>query len=586
MVFGVPAIAHPISVSEGVIELGESQTVLELKVLCEDFFLFHRLSADSANRVPSAQLAEAARKHVDFLRRDLYLLDKEGKRLPAEVTLVRTPELPAGGVPLENLMEHAATYRAVWNTSPRPALLSFLHDFGGDNTFVPSVMRVSVRRAGVRTDYLPQLEKKRPLTLGIDWDQPPVPLTAERSRRRAQDRRQEEDAMGLSSYGSVHSFLYLERFTVRHEILVPLMTLNNFLEIPRDDNLTVGIDAQDALKPSIAKLFRARNKIRIDGIPVMPTIDRVDFYGLDFKDFALQAPRRPLNLASARVGIVLTYPALGSFRKLDLNWDLFTPHISSVRSTVFTDDFSRKVLLSIYRPRFEWENPDPGGPPPLDSIEAPSPVPPWSLPWLSLATLTALAATALSCRLWKRRPGGKHVAAMVLLAATATAAWQPVRLSVRNPLASPQAPSEEEALGVTTALLRNIHRAFDYQAEEDIYDALALSADGDLLHQLYLMIHQSRVMQEQGGAVSRIRKVDFIDGHLDSSSTEQTGASAFSCTARWTVTGTVEHWGHVHERTHRYQARFRVHASGGSWKITGFEVFDEQRLNYTTRLRE
>ncbi len=100
------------------------------------------------------------------------------------------------------------------------------------------------------------------------------------------------------------------------------------------------------------------------------------------------------------------------------------------------------------------------------------------------------------------------------------------------------------------------------------------------------MIQRGRVMEEQGGAVSRIREVRLVDGRPGGRPAGDPAQPAFSCVADWAVTGTVEHWGHVHERTHRYRARLEVRAVGGAWKITGLEVLDEQRLNYTTRLRE
>lgn len=578
------APAHPVSITDGVLHLGENETVLELRVLCEDFFLYHHLAAGSDNRLAAAGLAAAAKAHVEFLARHLYLLDADGGRLNAVVTLAQPPALPSGGVPVDQLMEHAASYRIAWPTARRPALLTFMQDFGGEDAYVPAIMRVAVHRGGVETDYAAQLEKKRPLTLRTDWGRPPVPLTADLRRRREQERREEQAAMGLPSYGSIYSFLYLERYAVRHEILVPLMALDSFLQIPRDQDFNIGVAEQDALKPTISKLFRVRNRFRIDGIEVTPAVDRIDFYGLDFKDFAMRAPRRPLNLASARMGVILTYPALGSFRRAELNWDLFTEHITTVRSTVFTDESARQVRFSLYQSRFEWENPQPGAPPPPGDVPAPGPPPPWRVPWLSLLALAGIAAAA--ALRGERRPGWKAAAASVALAALAIGAWRPVRVAVADPFRAPPAPDAEGSRAVTAALLRNIYRAFEYHDEGEIHDALARSADGELLHRLYLMIQRGRVMEEQGGAVSRIREVRLVDGRPGGRPAGDPAQPAFSCVADWAVTGTVEHWGHVHERTHRYRARLEVRAVGGAWKITGLEVLDEQRLNYTTRLRE
>ena len=60
---------------------------------------------------------------------------------------------------------------------------------------------------------------------------------------------------------------------------------------------------------------------------------------------------------------------------------------------------------------------------------------------------------------------------------------------------------------------------------------------------------------------------------------------AFSVLADWTVTGTVEHWGHVHTRTNRHQARFDLTGLDEGWRITGFEPLAEERVGMQIGLR-
>ena len=91
-------------------------------------------------------------------------------------------------------------------------------------------------------------------------------------------------------------------------------------------------------------------------------------------------------------------------------------------------------------------------------------------------------------------------------------------------------------------------------------------------------------MQEQGGAVSRIRGVRLLDGRLlETTAADESEEFGYECD--WTVDGTVEHWGHIHSRTNKYAARFRVSAIEGQWKITDVEVLDQERLSFETRVR-
>jgi len=95
-------------------------------------------------------------------------------------------------------------------------------------------------------------------------------------------------------------------------------------------------------------------------------------------------------------------------------------------------------------------------------------------------------------------------------------------------------------------------------------------------------------MQEQGGAVSKIREVKLLDGEKQPGATESSDASAatkFSYRGRWNVAGTVEHWGHIHARTNQYEALFDVEMRNDVWKITKLELLAEDRVSFETSLR-
>jgi hypothetical protein len=46
----------------------------------------------------------------------------------------------------------------------------------------------------------------------------------------------------------------------------------------------------------------------------------------------------------------------------------------------------------------------------------------------------------------------------------------------------------------------------------------------------------------------------------------------------WTVSGSVNHFGHVHYRQNRYVAALHIIAVEGVWKVTGIELIGEKRL--------
>ncbi|MEO2018487.1 MAG: hypothetical protein ABGZ53_29405, partial [Fuerstiella sp.] len=128
------------------------------------------------------------------------------------------------------------------------------------------------------------------------------------------------------------------------------------------------------------------------------------------------------------------------------------------------------------------------------------------------------------------------------------------------------------------------YRALDFGTEDRIYDALNQSVDGPLLESLYLQLRESLQIREQGGAVARVRAVEYDNGQqaVQSPNADWPG---FRYRSRWTVSGTVEHWGHVHERQNQFAALFSVEPRDGVWKITDMQIEDQQSIATRTRLR-
>jgi hypothetical protein len=157
------------------------------------------------------------------------------------------------------------------------------------------------------------------------------------------------------------------------------------------------------------------------------------------------------------------------------------------------------------------------------------------------------------------------------------------------PTGSRPSITDDAAAAVFATLHANIYTAFRFRTESDIYDALAVSASDDVLQDTYLTIIEGLKMEEQGGAVARVRQVDILDGHrsdLSGPSRSEQLPEGFAYRCRWNVVGTVEHWGHIHERTNQFEADFRVQSVGGNWKVTHIDVVDNRRLHFSTGLRE
>ena len=133
--------------------------------------------------------------------------------------------------------------------------------------------------------------------------------------------------------------------------------------------------------------------------------------------------------------------------------------------------------------------------------------------------------------------------------------------------------TDERATQVVSGILHNIYRAFDFRDEEQIYDVLARSAEGELLARIYLETRRGLELANQGGARAKVKGVELTQ--LEASPGRGGG---FTATATWVVRGSVGHWGHLHERTNRYRAEFDVRPIEGTWKVAALELLQEERL--------
>ena len=133
---------------------------------------------------------------------------------------------------------------------------------------------------------------------------------------------------------------------------------------------------------------------------------------------------------------------------------------------------------------------------------------------------------------------------------------------------------DERAGEVVRGLLHNVYRAFDFREEEAIYDILDRSVAGDLLTQIYLETRRGLELQSQGGARAKVKKIEL----LEIASKDLGGERGFEARCTWNVSGSVGHWGHIHQRTNQYEADFEIRPVDGRWKITGMEILLEERI--------
>lgn len=564
---------HPVSIITADVYVNRFKTTMQLRFFVEDLALIQGMEPDGEGFYARSAIDEYFLKHQQYLLQNIHLRDIEGAQLTGKIVEVNDSDLPATGIPSAELMNYSLGMVIEYEYPQPPEVLTISQDVADPDYLFPSEMKVLIKQAGRDAPQATLLKPATPETFRFDWSSTPPDENAPEKDWQAWFDEQREKDLGISSYSSTYSFLYITRYEVRHEILVPLASLT---EIPfhNADKAFVEVAEQLAAKPAIEKYFVEGNPIEIDGVAVKPLVERIDFYGADVRDFVRQAEPRRVSVANGRVGVMLRYSTKGVPNEVRLTWNRFSPALTNVEGVVFPFDKAEKVKFARYlaENQYHWKNP---GAPPLPNLTAVERQNrPISKPAIYLAIGALFSLVVGFAGLVRRRPT-MTIASGIALFALGGLAWQAQR-NLWPELFWPRDKIESAtASEIFHQLHKNIFRAFDYHADEDVLSALETSVDGPLRRDLYLKIKARLIMQDQGGSRSHIDDVIYLAGQVDEQATKALERGfVFNC--QWNLVGSVEHWGHIHQRSIVYTGTFQVEPREKSWKITAMDITHEE----------
>ena len=295
-------VAHPISQSSVAVDVLTNKVVVEMNIMAEDYALYHGVEPGEDHRIAAKDLREAAEKHKEFLLKYFTVRDAAGGKLSGRAIEMDASQVPEEGIFQAELMQYGVIYRFDYPTEEPQPYLTFSQNFGGDDSVMPSVMDLMVLQSGVWIEEPTKIGPKSPHSVNFDWaNGPPEPPKNWRELRKRREARK-AGKLGIGSYSGLYSYIYIEPFEVRHEVLVPLLTFEAWLPLERADKDFITVEEQEAARDKIEQFFREHNPVAIDGVAVQPVLQRLDFYGLDFRDFAQRAPRQKVSVYQARPG--------------------------------------------------------------------------------------------------------------------------------------------------------------------------------------------------------------------------------------------------------------------------------------------
>jgi hypothetical protein len=550
---------------------------LVLEVYVGDLEVFAELVPDDwLNDKPVSRPDEATRLRR-FAEERFQFITGAGEKLPAEVVLVEPRERVDRRSPFAGMINPFTRQRVPEAPADKRVLYAELrYPFDGkpgELTIIPP--QDAEERAEVTIGFI-VYHKSVPVIdfrylgaaakLSLDWDDPWYSKFDNPNLKRHHK-------------SALMSFLYVEPYEVRHEILTRVRDLQEWMDLGLRDDAYIEVDELEPLKQRIGEFLLARNPVLVDGKPLKPILDRTNYVKVALTGIQLvEAPER-LEISTAIVGVIITYLTDGMPQEVTVDWDLFTDQVQQVPATATDPAGPLPTFLSPDDNVHKWTNFLKNYQlPTVQEVQVAGSLGEVRIPWASLACAVLLLPVMFM--LFRRRNRG-HVlrmplAAGLVLIVAGVAVWPLVGVTITRPatMAGEMPPAQAQEL--LQVLLKNVYRAFDFREEEDVYDKLAFSVSGDLLSDIYLQNRKSFSIQKAGGAQAKIKSVE-----IEAATAERLDDRplAYAIRGRWAAQGTVGHWGHVHTRRNRYDAIVTVAAVDGSWKITDLEILEEERVD-------
>jgi hypothetical protein len=370
---------------------------------------------------------------------------------------------------------------------------------------------------------------------------------------------------------SFMSFLYVEPYEVRHEILCRVKDLEDWLDLGYEMGDMINEGEIDTVKSRISQFLVEKNIVEIDGEKIRPIVDKVHFVEVNLAGIQVMEIPKPIPYTGAIIGIIFAYPHESMPKEVTMQWDLFN------------DKIQRIPCLSI----------DPAGPWPYD-LEPSENVLKWTnfLKHYRIPTISEQKVEEASLAV----PIFSVICLLMLLFVLFRNGWTlnglskwrkfffalyillgvlsfPVVYEIKVPFVEKKVYSVPEASELVSQLLKNIYRAFDFRDEEDVYDKLALSTTDKLLQQIYLQTRSGLLIENQGGMEVNVDEVVIMNV-----SQIEKSAEGLSLRCNWIIKGEVGHWGHKHQRVNQYDAIMNIISTDGSWKINELEMINEVRM--------
>jgi hypothetical protein len=542
---------------------------VELEIGAEDLQAFRNILPDEVYQRLGNKPVPLAERSRQFFQRDFACLPDEFGPLAGRIVRVEPrsrlarDEITGEPMPANGDQRKTVIFAEfVYPFDSQPDTLLIKPPSGKDEKRPLADIGFAAYHLGLPVNDFRYLAREE--TLELDWEDPWYSFFHNRN-------------LGRRYNAPASAFLYVEHFEVRKEIIIRPRDLQNWIDLGLAGETRISDQRRADVKRRAVNFLMDHGQVTIDGQRVEPTLDRVHFVRQSLRRTSIVEPDEELDVASAMLGMIFVYPTNGLPQNVTMAWDLFGHKIKELPTMAVDEAGPMPYKLSPDDPTLRWHNflTNPTVPS-MMSVSTPPAAPTIRIPVVtaicSVAVFFMIVAAFLKLICRKSVPR-KLVFATACLVVVGCVFLPIARANVRNPFSRPSKMSQQDAEAVLEALLHNTYRAFDRRDENLVYDRLEKSVAGELLSDVYIQMRRSMKLEYQGGARVKIKSIILED--VQQLEEGMDGRASFRC--RWTASGSVGHWGHVHRRTNRYDGVLEIKAIDGEWKLVALELNDAIR---------
>jgi hypothetical protein len=550
---------------------------VKLEVYVGDLSSFEELIPDDWIEGKEIKRASLEERIEHFASNTLKFISDDGKNLPAQLLLVEPRMRVDRRSPFAGMINPYTRQRVPEAPADKRVLYAeIIYPFEGKPGHITMVPPLDDEgRAKVTLGFIayhkavPVIDFRyfgAPAKLKLDWSDPWYSKFDNPNLKRHHK-------------SALMSFLYVEPHEVRHEVLIRVRDLEQWMDLGLRGTEYIEVDELGTLRQRIESFLLAKNIVKVDGEALKPIMDRSNYVTVGISGIQILEQPQRLEISTAIVGVIIAYLTEGMPQQVSVDWELFTDQVRQVPATATDPAGPLPTFLTPDDNVHTWTNFLKNyTPPTVAQVALKDTVNKLSIPIGSVSGLLVIFMALWW--LWYRRQHQQSFRLPLLTVIVglliAVVAFPYARFSVNRPTALISGLSNDESELIMHSLLKNVYRSFDFRDESDVYDRLALSVQGDLLEEIYLQNRKSFAVKKAGGAQARVKQVEILEARAEPSSAEGKG---FDVKATWTAQGSVGHWGHVHTRKNYYDALVNVQVVDGHWKITGLELLEEKRLD-------